>query len=212
MTEEQLAALVTPRFDDRRCSGDRAMNGVHDMGGMHGLGPLVPEPNEPVWHAPWEARVSLCQPRSAPGGVEHRCEPATTGTNARRRLFACDLLRKMDVRRGREVGRARLDHARGSRNRSGRSVGPQSHAAADRGAGARDHGAWRVPTTRAVERQPTFRVGDRSGRGTFIRPRTPACRDIARDKPGVITALHGAHVSRTPTRCSRERTPSRSTR
>ncbi len=33
------------------------MNGVHDMGGMHGLGSLVPEPNEPVWHAPWEARV-----------------------------------------------------------------------------------------------------------------------------------------------------------
>jgi nitrile hydratase subunit beta len=33
------------------------MNGVHDMGGMHGLGPLAPEPDEPVWHAPWEARV-----------------------------------------------------------------------------------------------------------------------------------------------------------
>ena len=33
------------------------MNGVHDMGGMHGFGPVVPEPNEPVWHAPWEARV-----------------------------------------------------------------------------------------------------------------------------------------------------------
>jgi nitrile hydratase len=33
------------------------MNGIHDMGGMHGLGPIQPEPNEPVFHARWEARV-----------------------------------------------------------------------------------------------------------------------------------------------------------
>ena len=33
------------------------MNGVHDMGGMHGFGPVKPEPNEPVFHAPWEGRV-----------------------------------------------------------------------------------------------------------------------------------------------------------
>jgi nitrile hydratase len=33
------------------------MNGVHDMGGMHGMGPIQPEKNEPVFHAPWEGRV-----------------------------------------------------------------------------------------------------------------------------------------------------------
>lgn len=33
------------------------MNGAQDLGGMHGLGPVVPEPNEPVFHAPWEKRV-----------------------------------------------------------------------------------------------------------------------------------------------------------
>lgn len=33
------------------------MNGVHDMGGMHGFGPVQPEPNEPVFHARWEARI-----------------------------------------------------------------------------------------------------------------------------------------------------------
>ncbi len=27
------------------------------MGGMHGLGPIAPDPNEPLFHAPWEARV-----------------------------------------------------------------------------------------------------------------------------------------------------------
>ena len=33
------------------------MNGVHDLGGMHGFGPIVREVNEPLFHAPWEARV-----------------------------------------------------------------------------------------------------------------------------------------------------------
>ena len=33
------------------------MNGAQDMGGMHGFGPVVPEPNEPVFHAEWEKRA-----------------------------------------------------------------------------------------------------------------------------------------------------------
>jgi len=33
------------------------MNGVHDMGGMHGMGPVVHEKDEPVFHEEWEGRV-----------------------------------------------------------------------------------------------------------------------------------------------------------
>jgi nitrile hydratase len=33
------------------------MNGVHDMGGMHGFGPVRHDPDEPLFHAPWEARA-----------------------------------------------------------------------------------------------------------------------------------------------------------
>ena len=33
------------------------MNGAHDMGGVDGFGPVVPEPNEPVFHDAWERRV-----------------------------------------------------------------------------------------------------------------------------------------------------------
>jgi nitrile hydratase len=36
-------------------------NTIHDMGGMHGFGPVEPEPNEPVFHEPWEARVLAMQ-------------------------------------------------------------------------------------------------------------------------------------------------------
>lgn len=35
------------------------MNGVHDLGGTDGLGPVVVEENEPVWHAEWE-KAAFC--------------------------------------------------------------------------------------------------------------------------------------------------------
>jgi nitrile hydratase subunit beta len=33
------------------------VNGVHDMGGQQGMGPVQYEKDEPVFHAPWEARI-----------------------------------------------------------------------------------------------------------------------------------------------------------
>ena len=33
------------------------MNGVHDLGGMENMGPVAPEPGEPVFHHRWESRV-----------------------------------------------------------------------------------------------------------------------------------------------------------
>ncbi|HWC93877.1 MAG TPA: nitrile hydratase subunit beta, partial [Pseudolabrys sp.] len=33
------------------------MNGGQDLGGTHGHGPVMPEPNEPVFHAEWEKRA-----------------------------------------------------------------------------------------------------------------------------------------------------------
>lgn len=30
------------------------MDGIHDLGGMHGFGPVVREPDEPVFHEPWQ--------------------------------------------------------------------------------------------------------------------------------------------------------------
>ena len=49
-----------PRQHDRHgpaetARRDRLMDGAHDMGGVKGFGPVVPEPNEPVFHGEWEA-------------------------------------------------------------------------------------------------------------------------------------------------------------
>jgi nitrile hydratase beta subunit len=44
------------------------MNGGQDLGGTHGHGPVVAEPNEPVFHADWERRAfALTLAASAPG-------------------------------------------------------------------------------------------------------------------------------------------------
>ena len=65
-SEEKLADLVTrdsmigtglPKKPER----GRLMDGVHDMGGMDGFGKVEPEPNEPLFHAPWEGRVLAMQ-------------------------------------------------------------------------------------------------------------------------------------------------------
>ena len=44
------------------------MNGVHDVGGMQDFGPVRPEANEPVFHAPWEGRVMAMNLAMAPWG------------------------------------------------------------------------------------------------------------------------------------------------
>lgn len=44
-------------------------DGIHDMGGMGGMGPVEAEPNEPVFHAPWEARVFALRRLLVPWGL-----------------------------------------------------------------------------------------------------------------------------------------------
>ena len=45
------------------------MDGAHDMGGAKGFGPVMPEPNEPVFHEDWERRAfALTVAMARPGG------------------------------------------------------------------------------------------------------------------------------------------------
>ena len=170
------------------------MNSVHDMGGMHGLGPLLPEKDEPVWHAPWEARVFAMS--SAMGAW--RRGNIDAGRQTLEQMPAADYLRatyyekwlyglvERSVRQGLIT---REEAETGRADPSVPKVTPPLRAAQvdpimQRGG----------PSTREVERQPMFRIGD-AIRTRNIHPlshtRLPR---YCRDKPGVITALHGAHV------------------
>lgn len=57
------------------------MNGAHDMGGMHAFGRVLPEPDEPVFHAEWQRRVfalTLAMGATGEWNLEPRGSPART--------------------------------------------------------------------------------------------------------------------------------------
>jgi nitrile hydratase subunit beta len=164
------------------------MNGVHDMGGMHGFGPVVPEPNEPVWHAPWEARIYALARTAMIPGLRQQIElmPATDYLRAsyyEKWLYG---LVESAIRLGlitrQEAETGRPDPS--SPKATPKLTADQVEAAMRRG---------RL-STRDVERQPVFQIGD-AVRTRNIHPATHTrLPRFARDKPGVIVLLHGAHV------------------
>ena len=57
------------------------MDGIHDLGGRDGFGPVIVEPDEPVFHEPWErtARALIIAvvgriPNPSGGGMRHTIE------------------------------------------------------------------------------------------------------------------------------------------
>lgn len=170
------------------------MNGVHDMGGMHGLGPIAPEPNEPLFHAPWEARAlaltlaagawgrwtidrSRHQRERIPGPDYMRLgyyEKWITGLTEL--MVQTGLLTREELASGRPApGSARLSPP----------------LTADKVAESLARGG---PTDRASPRQALFAVGD-AVRARNLHPtghtRLPR---YVRGRPGVISRRHGAHV------------------
>ena len=43
------------------------MNGAQDLGGVMGFGPIAPEKDEPLFHAPWEKRALALTPAGERG-------------------------------------------------------------------------------------------------------------------------------------------------
>ena len=164
------------------------MNGIHDMGGMHGFGPVVPEPDEPIWHAPWEARMYALARTAGLPGLRQQIErmPAADylrATYYEKWLYA---LTETAIRLG-AITREEVET--GKPNPSSPKAIPA--LTADQVEAAMNRGRL---STRAVERQPAFQVGD-VVRARNIHPVTHTrLPRFARDKPGVIVLLHGAHV------------------
>jgi len=64
------------------------MNSIHDMGGMHGMGPLVIEHDEAVFHERWQGRVFAMRMACA----FHRKWNADMGRYARERMPPAEFL------------------------------------------------------------------------------------------------------------------------
>jgi nitrile hydratase len=169
------------------------MDGVHDMGGMHGFGKVEPEPNEPVFHAPWEGRTyainralgytGIWTIDETRAGIE-RLPPAV--------YLGSSYYRKWELRLENllvEKGLADADEiAAGHALRAGKAL-KRTMKAADV-ANALSRGSFARP----AQGPARFKPGDKV-RTKNIHPQTHTrLPRYARGKTGVIEAIRGCHV------------------
>lgn len=170
------------------------MNGAHDLGGMHGFGAIAPDPDEPLFHAPWERRcfaLTLAAGFTGQWNIDasrfarEQMPPAEYLATGYYEHWLYGLERLL-VDRGmatpREIasGRAELEPKREARVLKAADV---SKALSKGG-----------PSEREVEAKPRFRLGDR----VCTRNINPATHTrlprYARGKVGTVHLVHGAHV------------------
>ena len=169
------------------------MDGVHDMGGMHGFGKVDPEPNEPVFHAPWEGRTyainralgftGIWTIDETRAGIERLPPEVYLGSSYYRKWEL--RLEKLLV----EKGLADADEiASGHALRPGKAL-KRTMKSADV-ANALSRGSF----SRPAQGPARFKAGDKV-RTKNIHPATHTrLPRYARGKTGVVEAIRGCHV------------------
>ncbi|MEJ6392998.1 nitrile hydratase subunit beta [Gymnodinialimonas sp. 2305UL16-5] len=170
------------------------MSGGADLGGMGGFGPIISEENEPNFHAPWEARVlgmivalgasgqwNLDQSRSAR-------ESLPPGDYLTFSYYKIWLEAAIDLMQSR--GMITKDELSDGKSRIAPIPIARVLSAADVPAALAKGG----PVDRPTETEPAFAVGQRVHTiNDFPETHTRLPR-YARDKTGIVTAIHGFHV------------------
>ncbi len=168
------------------------MNGVHDMGGMHGLGPVAPEPDEPVFHHDWERRVhAMVIASPTRGNIDagrHQRElipgPDYLRMTYYEKWFAalCEMLVKSGAVSADELASGHADPAA---PKATPRLAPDTVTAAL---------SWQGSYRREVDAAPAFQVGE-PVRARNLNPvghtRLPR---YVRGRLGVVESLHGAHI------------------
>ena len=170
------------------------MNGVHDMGGMQGFGPIQREVDEPVFHAPWEARVITMVMAIAAWGkfgadqrrtVRELIPPAEFLRMSYYEIWYTGLI--VNMLDAGMVTRAEIDSgvpAAGSAKSTPALLAARVPAFVANGA----------PKTRNVPDAPNFRVGQRV-RAKNIHPTTHTrLPRYARGRKGVVSRDYGVYV------------------
>jgi nitrile hydratase beta subunit len=170
------------------------MNGVHDMGGMHGMGPIAPEPNEPVFHERWEARVYALNRAMGVFGKWN----IDAGRHSRERIPPAEYLRMSYYEKWlaglimllQESGLATPAELESGRPGPGVVKATPALTSAQVGGVVAARGTFERP----VNTPPRFAVGERV-RAKKINPtghtRLPR---YARGNFGVVDRIHGAHI------------------
>ena len=169
------------------------MDGIHDMGGMHGFGKVEPEPNEPVFHAPWEGRtMALNRALGYTGiwtidqtryGIE-RLPPDVYLNSSYYKKWAVRL-ENLLIAKG-LIGADELE--------AGRALRPGKQLKRTLAAADVPNTLSRGSFTRPAQGPARFKPGDRV-RTKNIHPETHTrLPRYARDREGVIEAIRGCHV------------------
>jgi nitrile hydratase subunit beta len=167
-------------------------NSIHDMGGMHGFGPVMPEPNEPVFHADWEGRVYALQRAMGATGL-------WTIDGGRASLENLPPLAYLDASYYKRwfLGLERRVVAHGlvgeDEIAAGHSLRPGIRL--NRKLTLDDVRKGRVPTFERPAPAPArFRVGDQVRTKNINPPTHTRLPRYARDKLGAVEAVRGCHV------------------
>lgn len=170
------------------------MDGIHDMGGMDGFGAVVPERNEPVFHAPWEGRVLAMNRAMGAAGAWNIDMSRASRENLPPEVYLTSSYYKrwllgmedLAVARG-LIGRDELAAGRALRPGKPLKRGKLAPADVDR---VLVRGSFGRPTNTAAK----FKIGDRV-RARNIHPKTHTrLPRYVRGRTGVVELVHGCHV------------------
>lgn len=170
------------------------MNGPQDLGGQMGFGPVAPERDEPLFHAPWEARALALT--LASGAMRHWS--IDESRHARESLHPADYyassyygiwikaLERLLVRHG-FVGWDELGAGVALTPR----VTPRHVLSAADVPGVLARGG---PTARRLDGPAAYKAGDAVRTRNFHPTGHTRLPRYARGKTGVVTLVHGPHV------------------
>lgn len=170
------------------------MNGVHDMGGQQGFGPVLPEPNEPLFHADWEKRALAITLAMGAGGQWN----IDLSRSARESLPPATYLGSSYY----EIWIRALEKLMAERSlvtqhemRSGTPVDSPSVPFRVFRADAVDTSLARgTPSQRPTDRPARFQPGDRVLACNMHPPGHTRLPRYVRGHVGTVVLVHGAHV------------------
>lgn len=169
------------------------MNGVHDMGGMHGMGPVEIEENEPVFHAPWEARVFALTIAAA----AHRRWNIDMSRHSRERMPPAEYLAATYYERwlhGLETLLVEKGLVSAGELRSGRPDGRGDGTRTLRPEGVAEFLRVRIRARREDDVAPKFRAGDPVLARNIHPPGHTRLPRYARGRRGTVERDHGVFV------------------
>jgi len=170
------------------------MDGAHDMGGVAWSGPVVPEPNEPMFHAEWERRAfAITMAMGMPGGwnidmsrfARENRPPEEYLSKSYYQIWLAGLERLM-LERG-LIAKDEIEAAKPLHPTKpvAKTLTPTDVAAVLHRGG---------PTEREASSPALFAVGDRV-RTRMIHPQTHTrLPRYVRGHVGTVEMLHGVHV------------------